>query len=197
MKSLLRTMLLLTCFSLAAFAQTFRVLHTFNRTDGSQPYGRLVQGLDGNLYGTTSGGGTHNGHGTIFKIDASGGFTNLFNFNGEGDGGQLYDGLTLVPDGSFYGVTSVGGLPARGGTIFKLTRSKFTTLYAFDRLTASLPYGGLLLGADGNLYGTSSDEGGTLTRLPGAFIASPRTATSVSCTTLFTGLTMAGILTRN
>ncbi|MBA3914065.1 MAG: hypothetical protein H0X25_09495 [Acidobacteriales bacterium] len=142
------------------WAQTFTVLHSFNRTDGAQPYAALVQGLDGSFYGTTSGGGTQNGHGTIFKITASGAFTNLFNFNGQGDGGQPDAGLTLVPDGSLYGVTNVGGLPDRAGTIFKFSDNALTTLHSFDRSIASLPFGGLLLSADGNLYGTTSGEGG-------------------------------------
>ncbi|MBA3912411.1 MAG: hypothetical protein H0X25_00795 [Acidobacteriales bacterium] len=140
-------------------AQTFTVLHSFNVDDGAQPLSGLVQGLDGNLYGTTSEdllGRTY--HGTLFKITTGGTVTNLHKFNGLGDGGVLFAGLTLTPDGSFYGVTNGGG-PDAAGTIFKYSGGKVTTLYLFDRDTADFPFGGLFLAADGNLYGTTTDSG--------------------------------------
>ena len=60
-------------------AQTFATLLTFNGADGSEPEGVLVQGMDGNLYGTTAQGGTEN-IGTVFKITPSGAVTTLYSF---------------------------------------------------------------------------------------------------------------------
>jgi len=62
-------------------AQNFRTLVSFNGTDGASPYyGSLVQGFDGNLYGTTYSGGGH-GCGTVFKITAGGKLTTLLSFD--------------------------------------------------------------------------------------------------------------------
>jgi uncharacterized repeat protein (TIGR03803 family) len=97
---------------------TFTVLHTFcteaGCPDGNQP-GRLIQGTDGNLYGTTSLGGTNsscpnsaNGCGTVYQVTPSGQLTTLHSFDGS-DG--MYAGIELLQDtdGSFYGMTGAGG----------------------------------------------------------------------------------------
>src|SRR5580700_9792650 len=72
----------LGCFLLAALAspaQTYKVVLSFDGTDGTAPYSPLVQGVDGNLYGTASNGGTHN-NGTFFKVTPSGTITTLYSF---------------------------------------------------------------------------------------------------------------------
>jgi uncharacterized repeat protein (TIGR03803 family) len=98
--------------------------------DGSEPIAALVQGIDGNFYGTASQGGTHFA-GTVFRITPAGVFTNLYSFTGGADGGNPDAGLIQSLDGNFYGTTSTGG-PGSYGTIFKITPTGiFTNLYNF------------------------------------------------------------------
>jgi uncharacterized repeat protein (TIGR03803 family) len=129
--------------------------------DGAVPYGVLVQGSDGNLYGTTYTGGGANG-GTVFKITLGGGLTTLHSFNGT-EGEAPYAGLVQATDGNFYGTTGGGG--AYGdGTIFKITsQGTLTTLYSFCAQSGctdgATPVGGLVEGSDGNFYGTTSSGG--------------------------------------
>jgi uncharacterized repeat protein (TIGR03803 family) len=106
----LRTCLILFIAVTAAIsstAQTFTTLHTFTLTDGAFPYGALVQGLDGDLYGTTSAGARnicYGGCGTVFKITSSGTLTTLHEFIGTD--GISPRGLVLAGDGNFYGTTN-------------------------------------------------------------------------------------------
>src|SRR5262244_3142899 len=65
--------------AIAAPAQTYQTLVSFNGTDGSEPAAALVQGTDGNLYGTTVYGGAH-ASGTVFKVTPTGMLTTLYNF---------------------------------------------------------------------------------------------------------------------
>ena len=73
--------ILLLCAAtvIAAPAQTFTSLHSFNNTDGGSPTAALIEGNDGNIYGTTTGGGS-SGQGTVFKIDQAGALTTLYTF---------------------------------------------------------------------------------------------------------------------
>ncbi len=157
--------LLLFCAmtAIASSAQTLTTLHSFDGTDGSYPFGGVVQALDGNLYGTTYSGGTAN-DGTVFKVTPGGTFTSLHSFDGT-DGADLFDqtGLVQGSNGNLYGTTLGGGANSRG-TVFKITtKGKLTTLYSFCALEgctdASQPYDGLVLGTNGELYGTT-DFGG-------------------------------------
>ena len=75
--------------------------------DGGQPNG-VIQASDGNLYGTTSVGGTYH-HGGVFKLTTSGVFTPLYSFCGCGDGAQPAAPLVQANDGNFYGTTFKGG----------------------------------------------------------------------------------------
>jgi len=84
-------------------------LHSFEQTDGDNPISNLVQGTDGNFYGTAQYGGTHGG-GTAFKITPKGKLTTLQNFDGT-DGADLYAGLIQGTNGKFYGAT-FGAAPA-------------------------------------------------------------------------------------
>src|ERR1700722_3077963 len=113
--------------------QTFKTLLKFNGTNGASPLNmNLVQGRDGNLYGTT-GGDARNSWGTVFTIGPLG-LTTLYNFysrDGCADGYKPNAGLVLANDGSFYGTTREGG-PNSAGTVFKITRQgNLTTLYNF------------------------------------------------------------------
>src|SRR5207247_1065440 len=80
-------------------------LFSFNGTNGSHPLAVLIQGSDGNFYGTTAFGGATGNNGTIFRITPSGQFTNLFSFHGT-DGSCPMGGLVQGTDGSFYGTTA-------------------------------------------------------------------------------------------
>jgi uncharacterized repeat protein (TIGR03803 family) len=140
---------------------TLTVLHNFNNvtTDGAYPYGPLVQGTDGNLYGTTYVGGRLGG-GSIFKITFSGTFTLLYSFGGAGSGTLLYGGLVQGTDGNFYGTTYQGGTTAKG-TIFQITPAGvLTTIHNFAGTDGAGPYATMIFGNDGKLYGTTN-QGGT------------------------------------
>jgi uncharacterized repeat protein (TIGR03803 family) len=98
----------LLLLAISSSAQTFTTLHTFDVTDGAFPFGTLVQGLDGNFYGTTAQGNGRNqcalGCGTVFKITPEGTLTTLHNFD-KTDGAYPVAGLVLGTDGNFYGST--------------------------------------------------------------------------------------------
>lgn len=129
---------------------------------GSGPLGQLVQGPDGNFYGTTSAGGT-GGFGTVFVMTPAGAFTSLVSFTGTSGsalGTSPRGTLALGADGSFYGATQSGGTGGFG-TIFKVTPGGvLTTLANFTGTTGtalgSAPFSGLTAGNDGNFYGTCS-----------------------------------------
>jgi uncharacterized repeat protein (TIGR03803 family) len=115
----------------AEASTSFKTLHNFDFSiDGADPEAGLVQGADGNFYGTTYEGGTH-GDGTVFKITPGGTLTVLHSFDGT-DGFETQSGLVLATDGNFYGTTRLGG--AHGdGTVFKITPAgTFTTLHSFN-----------------------------------------------------------------
>jgi uncharacterized repeat protein (TIGR03803 family) len=130
--------------------------------DGANPYAPLVQGTDGNFYGTTIAGGT-NGFGTIFSINSSGGLNFVHPMNGSTDGASPYAALIEGTNGNFYGTAETGGSNGNG-TVFEMTASgtvaTLTTLYAFTGGTdGGNPYTALTAGTDGNLYGTTSAGG--------------------------------------
>jgi uncharacterized repeat protein (TIGR03803 family) len=150
---------------------------TKTAVNGAYPFGGLVQGRDGNFYGTTTGGGNAGavcngnlGCGVIFKITPAGKFTLLHTFNGAlakiSEGGVPV-GRLLLANGTFYGTTYSGGLVqnfANQGTIFAVSPSGgFTTLYMFDNIHGTTdgvnPYAGLIQGKDGSFYGTTQFGG--------------------------------------
>ena len=150
-------------FAASAVAQNYEVLKTLSSTgsDGASPVG-LIQGTDGNLYGTTSEGGA-NSLGTIFRIDANGTtFTTLHSFAG-GDGANPQASLVQGTDGNLYGTTYSGGA-AGAGTVFKInvTGTTFETLHSFSfgvGAGAVPQEASLIQGTDGDLYGTTSEGG--------------------------------------
>lgn len=142
---------------------TLTTLYSFplvNEDGGNHPSSGLLQGDDGNFYGTAEMGGTHD-QGTIYKISPSGNFTTLHTFSGD-DGAAPRARLMQASDGNFYGTTLNGGANG-GGTVFKITpQGVLTTLYDFAFLAAndgSTPWAELVQGNDGDLYGTT-DAGG-------------------------------------
>jgi uncharacterized repeat protein (TIGR03803 family) len=142
--------------------------------DGANPQAGLVQGSDGDFYGTTSAGGTNN-VGTVFQLSTNGGLTNLHSFTGI-DGEQPSAALVQGSDGDFYG-TTFGGGPNQDGVVFKIsTNGQLTTLYAFGTVTnangepldGANPQASLVQGSDGSFYGTTTYGGvggGTVFRL--------------------------------
>ncbi len=144
-------------------------------SDGDAPYAWLVQGSDGNLYGTTPYGGTNNG-GTVFKITLSGTLTTLYSFCSQSncsDGAEVYAGLVLASDGNFYGTTAYGGAndDCSGvhdpgcGTVFKITPDgTLTTLYSFCSqpgcADGQYPFNGVIQARGGNFYGVTTSAGG-------------------------------------
>jgi uncharacterized repeat protein (TIGR03803 family) len=138
---------------------TFTLLHSFSTatTDGEYPYAGLVQGSDGNFYGTTYFGGA-NGAGTVFNVTPSGTCTVLHSFStATTDGRQAYAGLVQGSDGNFYGTTYLGGAN-NYGTVFQIAPSgAFTLLHSFSNVQTDgrNPYASLVQGSDGNFYGTT------------------------------------------
>ena len=130
-------------------------------TDGASPYAGLVQGSDSNFYGTTYGSGSGpSPYGTVFGISPSGSLSNLWSFTGGTDGANPYAGLVQGSDGNFYGTTYYGGANSNG-TVFWISPSgSLSNLWSFTGCgDAANPYAGLVLGNDGNLYGTTSGSG--------------------------------------
>ena len=157
----------------------FTLLHSFGvpgdgADDGGTPYGALIQATDGNLYGTTAGGGAF-GFGTVFKITTGGTLTTLFSFEAYTSSGvDPFAGLIQATDGNLYGTATGGGLGG-GGTVFKITTGgTFTSLHTFDASNGvfaygDAPYGGLVQATNGELYGTTLNGGayndGTIFRM--------------------------------
>ena len=142
---------------------TETVLHSFTGgTDGVIPVGGLLRDAAGNLYGTTSQGGTSN-DGILFKISPSGKETILHTFTGSTKDGKYPSYTSLLTDaqGNLYGVTEEGG-SADGGILYKLSKTgKLTILHSF---TGGTTDGCNVLGtpfrdAAGNFYGTTSSCG--------------------------------------
>ena len=130
-------------------------------SDGEYLFSGLVQGGDGNLYGTTANGGDANNDGTIYQITPAGILTTLYRFTGGNDGGNPYAGLVQGSDGNLYGTTINRGANGVGGTVYRISRTgALTTLYSFTGGSdGAYPYGTLAQGSDGNFYGTTSGDG--------------------------------------
>ena len=173
LRAALLVLLLMVGTALTSPAQTFRTLYNFCSvtnssgycSDGENPQATLVQGANGNLYGTTFYGGQGN-YGTLFKISTTGKLTTIYNFCSLAscaDGTDPQGGLVLATNGNFYGTTYVGGTYS-AGTAFEITPSgTFTSLFSFcDNISCFTGFNpnGLVQGADGNFYGTNYGGGG-------------------------------------
>jgi len=135
-------------------------LHDFIDSTGSTPHGSLIEGLDGNLYGMTSGGGKPiGGSGTLFKFDISTGkYSKLVSIDNSTSGFSPNGELLQASNGKLYGL--IGTI--NKNTLFEYTIGEDTlkTLHYFDAATGRYTYGSLTQSINGNLYG--------LTRLGGA-----------------------------
>ncbi len=139
---------------------TLTTLYVFcskpNCADGQEPSG-VIEGRDGNFYGTTYNGGSNN-YGTVFKMTPSGVLTTLHLFSFESGGYFPLGGVIEGTDGNFYGTTTVGGATAQEdwGVVYKITSTGlFTVLHSFVFSDGEIPSSSLLQASDGNLYGTA------------------------------------------
>jgi uncharacterized repeat protein (TIGR03803 family) len=140
------------------------VLHNFDGTHGSLPWGGgVILGTDGNFYGATAFGGTFN-DGTVFKITPAGKLTVLYNFTNGVDGETPWAPPIQGDDGNLYGTTC--GCPFGGafaGTVYKLTRcGTLTTLHEFAPNAVNdgvNPQSPLMQATDGTFYGTATNQG--------------------------------------
>jgi len=169
------------------------VLYSFTGKDGdgANPQAALIQGTDGNFYGTTYGGGA-GGTGTVFKITPVGVETALYSFTGkDGDGANPKAALIQGTDGNFYGTTYYGGTTGTGassaGTVFKITPAGVeTVIYSFTGKNGdgANPAAGLIRDADGNFYGTTYFGGSTSVGVfgPGSGLYSSGTVFKITAT---------------
>lgn len=153
---------------------TLTTLYSFcaqaNCPDGTNPGAGLVQGRDGNLYGTTTQGGA-NASGTIFKITPGGTLSALYSFCAQPGCADGFGSSRLVQgtDGDWYGTTGGGGgtaatgyrCPYTGcGTVYKITvTGALTTLHSFDGADGDGSSAAIIQGTDGNFYGTTGGGG--------------------------------------
>ncbi len=139
-------------------------------TPGAAPYASLVEDSSGNLFGTTSTGGTSGGNGTVFEVPYSnsshsyGSLAVLASFNGT-NGAYPHAGLFEDSGGNLFGTTEYGGSSA-DGTVFELlynsakqSYGSLTTLANFNSTNGSNPIGGLTEDGSGNLFGTTEYGG--------------------------------------
>jgi uncharacterized repeat protein (TIGR03803 family) len=158
-----------TLFKLRPDGNGYAVLHQFGYGyDGYSPTAALVEGKDGALYGTTlaSGGGRFGG--TIFKLNKDGSdYARIHDFDRAASGALvLPSALLLGADGSLYGTTALGGitnasLTNGAGLVFKISAdgADFNVVHTFDGEDGRFPSGGLAVGPDGGLYGTTQFGG--------------------------------------
>ncbi|HWW14427.1 MAG TPA: choice-of-anchor tandem repeat GloVer-containing protein [Candidatus Dormibacteraeota bacterium] len=144
-------------------------LYTFTGgADGQWPATPLVRDSAGNLYGVTESGGDlncgkpHVGCGTVYKVTPAGNKSILYAFKAGSDGSHPTGGLARDSAGNLYGTTAYGGDAHNDGIVFKLGNfGHERVLHRFNNIEGSQPWGGVILDAEGNLYGTTQ-YGGSL-----------------------------------
>jgi uncharacterized repeat protein (TIGR03803 family) len=139
----------------AAYPEVMQFLSTSSvSVPPEYPSSALVQGRDGNFYGTTAYGGKSQ-DGTVFRVTTNGVWTILVSFAGT-NGSHPLAALVQGSDGNFYGTTEDGGTNGNSGTVFQMTPAgALTALVSFNSTNGSHPTAGLVQGGDGNLYGTT------------------------------------------
>lgn len=147
------------------------------KTDGARPCPSLVEGEDGNLYGTTVYGGTGD-YGVLFQfVIGTSSYSVKFNFDNEMNGAYSQTGLTKLKNGNLYGVAQFGGAN-NDGVIFEYdpTASKITKKFDFSNkqdITGNSPQSSLIQATDGKLYGMTYS--GALADVGGVFQFDPQT----------------------
>jgi len=136
---------------------TLTTLYGFGEDVGADPAAPPIEGRDGNFYGTTQAGGARN-QGIVYRTTSAGTLTTLYSFSGP-DGANPCGLLLEGSDGNFYGTTRTGGggsCTQGCGTVFMLTPSgSLTTLYKFSGPDGETADSGLVLGSDGDFFGTT------------------------------------------
>jgi uncharacterized repeat protein (TIGR03803 family) len=148
------------------FTTVYEFCKTGTCTDGARPAGGLIQAINGDLYGTTEYGGSQcESCGTVFRMTPGGTLTTLFNFTAGAGGERPIASLVQAANGNLYGTTALGG-ESNTGTIFKITPTgtwtglaSFCTEGANRCSNGEAPYGAMVQGPDGNLYGTTMSGG--------------------------------------
>ena len=150
----------------------FKVIKNLNiTTDGGNPHGSLIFGIDSNFYGITYSGGSAGG-GTIFKLTRNGIYSVIHNINKTTEGGNSFASLTQGTDGYLYGTTYSGGQYGYG-TIFKVsTGGIFNVIKHLSSATdGSYPQSDIIQAKDGSFYGTcyggGQNGGGTIFKISG------------------------------
>jgi uncharacterized repeat protein (TIGR03803 family) len=148
----------------------------------------------GNLYGATTFGGTV-GYGTIYKLDAAGSHTILYNFTGGDDGENIYGRLIRDSSGNLYGASATGGMFGYGNIFkFDTTNGQLTVLYSFtDGEDGGYPFTELVMGASGNLYGTTEGGGGLYGTVFEISLSGVETSLYLFTNTFNGGLPVAGV----
>jgi uncharacterized repeat protein (TIGR03803 family) len=152
--------------SASGYASTPTVLVNFNGTNGANPYSGLIADANGDLFGTTNGGGAL-GEGTVFEIvKSASGYastpTTLVSFN-LANGAIPWAGL-IDANGNLFGTTLSGGTSGVG-TVFEIVKTSSgyastpTTLLNFNGTNGANPYAGLIADANGDLFGTTYGGG--------------------------------------
>ncbi len=170
------------------YASAPTTLVSFDGSDGSGPTAGLIADADGDLFGTTSGGGA-DGYGTVFEIaKTSTGYasapTTLVSFNST-DGANPSAGLIADANGDLFGTTAYRG-PGGGGTVFEIAKTSTgyasapTTLVSFNNTNGNVPAAGLIADANGDLFGTTSGGGGygtvfEIAKTPSGYASAPTT----------------------
>jgi uncharacterized repeat protein (TIGR03803 family) len=147
---------------------TYKVLYNFTGPpDGESPFGALALDPDGNLYGTTSWGGTGDcfsyGCGVVFKlVPKTGAETVLYSFTGGADGAFPFGSVIRSKEGKLYGTTECGGFtacPQGYGTVFEVTEGSATVLHTFNYSDGANPFSGVIMDSKRDLYGTTYGGG--------------------------------------
>jgi uncharacterized repeat protein (TIGR03803 family) len=187
-----RVLLFVLCSSMFATAQNYTVLYNFqglDMHDGANPSGSLALDKAGNLYGTTTSGGTGpggTGVGVVFELSPNGGDswveTVLYSFcqiPGCPDGSNPQGGIVIDSKGNLFGTTTTGGITSSDcfyigcGVVFELSPPSVrggawteSVIYTFcSQINSGVcsdgfqPAGPLVMDLKGNLYGITYDGG--------------------------------------
>jgi len=176
--------------AVAAQAQTLTTIQNFDSSNGAEPeYTSITQGVDGNLYGSTSQGGSDL-VGTVFKISPANQVSLVYSFDVT-DGELPYGGPVQATNGTLYGTTTYGGANGAGSIYEFPPGGQLTTLYSFcskaNCADGERPWGSLIEATNGDLYGTTFTGGaydsGTVFKI---------TPTKGKLTTLYNFCTLQG-----
>ncbi|WP_315719821.1 MULTISPECIES: calcium-binding protein [unclassified Bradyrhizobium] len=172
----------------SGYGSTPTVLVSFNGTNGANPMASLYMDASGNLFGTTTNGGANN-LGTVYEIAKTvSGYgstpTVLVSFSGTNGSNPYFGSLIADAEGNLFGTTEAGG-PNDAGSIFEIVKtadgygSAPIMLASFNGTNGLNPYGGLIMDAAGNLFGTTLNGG---TNNQGTIFELTKTATGYSST---------------